>query len=72
MANAQYRLKGDQGTGSDLLTFDDSGTPIRIRVRPGEVVEVDLADGAQDAAFDESKYTALGATSYSHKLKPSA
>ena len=69
MANATYRRKSDQG--SDYLVFDDSGTIIRIRVRPSETIEVDLADSAQDAAFDESNYDAVGGD-FMHKLKPSA
>lgn len=71
MANASYRRKGD-APGSDFLTFLDGSTTIRLRVRHGEVVEVDLADAAQDAAFNESQYTATGTAAYSHKLKPSA
>lgn len=71
MANASYRRNGD-AAGSDLLTFLDGSTQIRLRVRHGEVVEVDLADAAQDAAFDQSAYTATGTSAYSHKLKPSA
>ncbi|MEK9736613.1 MAG: hypothetical protein VW239_04755 [Candidatus Nanopelagicales bacterium] len=74
MANAIYTLNANQ---TDRVVFDDSGTIINFRVRPptaahaGETVEVDLADSAQDAAFDESKYTLAGA-SFSHKVKPSA
>lgn len=71
MANASYRRKGD-ATGSDKLTFLDGSTTIVLRVRHGEIIEVDLADAAQDAAFDESQYDATGGGTYSHKLKPSA
>lgn len=69
MANSQYRRNG--GEGSDRLVFVDGANVINLRVRPGELVEVDLADSAQDTAFDQSKYTEA-AGSYQHKLKPSA
>jgi hypothetical protein len=68
MANAIYTINAGQ---TDRIKFLDGSTPIEFRVRRGETVEVDLADGAQDAAFDESKYTLAGA-SFIHKVKPSA
>jgi hypothetical protein len=71
MANASYKRNGN-APGSDYLSFLDGSTQIKLRVRHGEVVEVDLVDTAQDAAFDQSQYTATGTAPYSHKLKPSA
>ena len=68
MTNATYTLKNP---GSDRIIFNDGGTIINFRVRPGETVEVDLADSDQDAAFDESKYNATG-SGFQHKVKPSA
>lgn len=67
MANATYTLNSEQ---TDRIIYDDAGTIINIRVRPGETVEVDLADADQDAAFDESKYTLAG-SGFKHKLKQS-
>lgn len=71
MANASY-IRNGNAAGSDGLTFLDGSTTIKLRVRHGEIVEVDLADAAQDAAFVQADYTATGAAAYSHKLKPSA
>lgn len=68
MANATYTLNASQ---VDRVIFMDGSTKVNVRVRPGEKVEVDLADGDQDAAFDESKYTLAG-SGYHHKVKPSA
>lgn len=74
MANAIYTLNAGQ---TDRITFTDGATLINFRVRPptnahpGEKVEVDLADAAQDTAFDQSKYTLTG-SGYTHKVKPSA
>lgn len=75
MANATYTLNAGQ---TDRVQFLDGSTVINFRVRPptpgpvgGEKVEVDLADSAQDAAFDQSKYTLTG-SGYTHKVKPSA
>lgn len=74
MANAVYTLNANQ---TDRVQFLDGSTMINFRVRPptvaatGETVEVDLSDAAQDAAFDQSKYTLAG-SSFSHKVKPSA
>jgi hypothetical protein len=70
MANSRYRL--NSGTGSDLLKFQDGATAVYLRVRPGEVVEVDLADGAQDTAFNQAIYTEDAPATLQHKLKPSA
>lgn len=67
MANATYTLNALE---TDRVIYDDGGTIINFRVRPGETVEVDLADADQDAAFDESKYTLAG-SGFQHKLKMS-
>lgn len=59
MANATYKLKLDR---TDRI-FPPSATFIGgVRIRPGETVEADLADAAQDAAFDESKYDVVVST----------
>lgn len=67
MANATYTLNASE---MDRIVFDDGGTIVNMRVRPGETVEVDLADADQDAAFDESKYTLIG-SGFHHKVKQS-
>lgn len=67
MANATYTLNASE---MDRIVFDDGGTIVNMRVRPGETVEVDLADADQDAAFDESKYTLAG-SGFHHKVKQS-
>ena len=51
MAAATYKLKISGGV-SDLIRTPDGN----FRIRPGENVEIDLADPDQDAAFDESLY----------------
>jgi hypothetical protein len=68
MANATYTLNANE---SDRVVFMDGSTLVDFTVRPGELVQVDLADTDQDAAFDESKYTLAG-SSPTLKVKPSA
>lgn len=59
MANQTFKLKLDK---TDRI-FPPNATFIGgVRVRPGETVEVDLADATQDAAFNESLYDVVVAT----------
>lgn len=53
MANQTFRLQADK---TDRVYPPNSTVIGGTRIRPNESVEVDLADSAQDAAFDQSKY----------------
>ena len=53
MANQTFKLQLDK---TDRIFPPAAAHQYGVRVRPGETVEVDLAVGAQDAAFDQSIY----------------
>jgi hypothetical protein len=66
MAAATYKLKIAPGISDLIVTSTGS-----FRIRPGENVEIDLAEPDQDAAFDESKYDVEGVEPPNHFPFPS-
>lgn len=65
MAAQTFKLKLDK---TDRI-FPPSAT-YSTRVRPGETVEVDLAEPTQDAAFDQSLYDVVVATPHKQPFTP--
>lgn len=53
MALATYKCKLDR---TDRIFPADATFPGGIRIRPGETVEADLAEPAQDLVLDEAQY----------------
>ena len=53
MAVQTFKLKSSLNKTDKITT---SFYPFGLRVRPNEMVEVDLVDAAQDAAFTQADY----------------
>ena len=67
MAAVTYRLKLDR---TDRIFRPDAAFTGGVRIRPGEVVEADLAIAEQDAAFDETGYDEVEGEPPPHRRRP--
>ena len=66
MANQTFRLQSDK---TDRIFPPGANYVGGDRIRPNETVEVDLAIGAQDTAFDQSKYDVVVETAQKKPFK---